>query len=118
MRLFGLVSRDGFDPFSITEALDCFWKDQVVQPCEPLVIYKSDPAFKIVKAWGEMRSIHVVDLPECQDMIADYVGYLLVPASLDRLPPDPRDLFMSSCAERATARRIPIVTLVCESCPT
>ena len=117
MRLFGLVSRDGFDPFSLAHALDCFWKDQAVLPNEPLVVYESDPAFKIVKAWGEMRRVHVVDLPEGQDMIRDYAGWLLVAESLDLLPPDPRDAFLQTCAAQAAARGIPVVTLICDGCP-
>lgn len=117
MRLFGIVTRGGFDPFSLAHALDCFWEEQKVLPNEPLVVYEADPAFKIVKAWGEMKRVPVVDLPEGQDMVRDYAGCLLVGESLDLLPPDPRDGFIQNCVERATAKGLPVVTLICEGCP-
>lgn len=117
MRLFGLLAREGYDPFSLAHALDSFWKDQAVQTNEPLVIYESDPAFKIVKAWGEMRRVHVLDLPEGQDLIRDYAGCLLVAESFDQLPPDPRDEFIQACVTQAMARGIPVEALICDGCP-
>jgi len=117
MRLFGLVARDGFDPFSLSHELDVFWREQAVQPNEALFVYESDPAYPIAKAWGDMKGVHVVNLPEGQDMVKDYVACLLVVESPYVLLPDPRDVFIRACIEQAEECGRPVATLMCSGCP-